>query len=66
MPILLTETGAASNAMASLETLFTSFTGWMGDIVTTMTSSGNEIMLIPVGIMIVGAAIGLAGRLIGR
>ena len=52
--------------MASLGTLFTQFTGWMGSIVSTMTASGNEIMLIPVGIMVVGAAIGLAGRLIGR
>lgn len=54
------------DSMASITTLFTSFTGWMGDIVSTMTASGNEIMLIPVGIMCVGAAIGLASRLIGR
>lgn len=54
------------NGMGSLGTLFTEFTGWMGDIVTTMTAEGNEIMLLPVGIFIVGAAIGLAGRLIGR
>lgn len=52
--------------MTSLTTLFTAFTGWMGDIITTMTKSGNEIMLLPVGIFCVGAAIGLASRLIGR
>lgn len=52
--------------MTSITTLFTSFTGWMGDIVQTMTAEGNEIMLIPVGIMCIGAAIGLASRLIGR
>lgn len=52
--------------MAGLGTLFTQFTTWMGSIVTTMTSDGNEIMLIPIGIFVVGAAIGLAGRLIGR
>lgn len=56
--------GVAS--MSSIGTLFTQFTTWMGSIVTTMTSEGNEIMLIPVGIMCVGAAIGLASRLIGR
>lgn len=55
-----------TTGMTSLGTLFTELTGWMGDIVTTMTKTGNEIMLIPVGIMVVGAAIGLAGRLIGR
>lgn len=56
----------ASNTLAGLSTLFTTFTGWMGDIVSTMTKPGNEIMLIPIGIAVVGAAIGLAGRLIGR
>lgn len=54
------------NAMSSIGTLFTQFTTWMGTVVTTMTAEGNEIMLIPVGIMCVGAAIGLASRLIGR
>lgn len=53
-------------ALTSLITLFTSFTGWMGDIVGTMTKSGNEIMLLPIGIFVVGASIGLASRLIGR
>lgn len=56
----------AVNVMAGLGTLFTQFTTWMGSIVTTMTTEGNEIMLLPVGIFVVGAAIGLAGRLIGR
>lgn len=52
--------------MTGLATLFSTFTGWMGNIVTTMTAEGNEIMLLPIGIFVVGAAIGLAGRLIGR
>ena len=56
----------AANTLAGLTTLFSTFTGWMGDIVGTMTTSGNEIMLLPIGIFVVGAAIGLASRLIGR
>lgn len=52
--------------MAGLSTLFTTFTGWMGDIVQTMTTEGNEIMLLPIGLFVVGGAIGLASRLIGR
>lgn len=56
----------AANTLAGLSTLFTTFTGWMGDVVATMTKSGNEIMLLPLGVFVVGAAIGLAGRLIGR
>lgn len=55
-----------TNAMSGLGTIFTQMTTWMGSIVTTMTAEGNEIMLLPVGIFVVGAAIGLAGRLIGR
>lgn len=52
--------------MASLGILFTQFATWMTELVTTMTSSGNEIMLLPIGIFVVGGAIGLASRLIGR
>lgn len=52
--------------MTGLTTLFSTFTGWMGDIVGTMTTEGNEIMLLPIGVFVVGAAIGLASRLIGR
>lgn len=55
-----------SNSLAGLSTLFTTFTGWMTSIVTTMTTSGNEIMLLPIGVFCVGAAIGLASRIIGR
>lgn len=55
-----------ANSLTSISTLFSEFTGWMGDIVTTMTAEGNELMLIPVGIFVVGAVIGLASRLIGR
>ena len=56
----------AHTALTSLQTLFTSLTGWMSNIVSTVTKSGNEIMLIPIGIFVVGAVIGLASRLIGR
>ena len=52
-------------SMDTLNSLFTAFTGWMTNIVSTMTTSGNELMLIPVGIAVVGGAIGLAKRLIG-
>lgn len=52
--------------MASVGTLFTAITGFMSNIVGTITAEGNELMLIPVGIFVVGAAIGLASRLIGR
>lgn len=50
--------------MESLSTLFTTITGFMGTIVTTIVS--EPLFLLPVGIMVVGAVIGLAKRLIGR
>ncbi len=52
--------------MTGISTIFTALTGFMTNIVTTMTTDGNEIMLLPIGIMVAGAAIGLGARLIGR
>lgn len=53
-----------NTAMESLGTLFTTFTGWMGDLVEVIIA--QPILLLPVGILCVGAVIGLSGRLIGR
>lgn len=55
----------AGNGLASLGTIFSQFTTWMTDMVNTITASGNEILLLAVGIFAVGAVIGLARRLIG-
>lgn len=54
----------ASTGVSVLQELFTLFTGWMGDIVTVITS--NILFLLPIGIFCVGAAIGLARRIIGQ
>lgn len=54
------------DSMSGLTTLFTQITTWMTSMVSVMTAEGNEIMLIPIGIFVVGAVIGLSGRLIGR
>lgn len=53
-----------NTGMESLATLFTTFTGWMGDLVDVIIA--QPLLLLPVGIFCVGAVIGLAGRLIGR
>lgn len=55
----------AAGGLTSLGTLFSQFTSWMTDMVSTITASGNEILLLAVGIFAVGAVIGLARRLIG-
>lgn len=54
----------ASTGLEALGTVFTQFTTWMSSLVTTISST--PLLLLPVGIMCVGAVIGLAGRLIGR
>ena len=53
-------------SMTSLGTIFTQLMTWVGSLLTTITAQGNEILLIPVGIFVVGAVIGLCSRLIGR
>ena len=52
--------------MDSLTTIFQQLMTWVGNLLETITTEGNEILLIPVGIFVVGAVIGLASRLIGR
>lgn len=58
MPLPLT----ADPGMTNLGTLFTQLTGWMANMVSTITSS--PVLMIGLGIMVTGAVIGLAYRLI--
>lgn len=60
------EAEVARNGMTSLGTIFTQLMTWVGNLLQTITAEGNEILLIPVGIFVVGATIGLVSRLIGR
>lgn len=50
--------------MANLRTAFDTILGFMGSMCTTILS--QPIFLLPVGIFVAGASIGLCGRLIGR
>ena len=58
------EGGSTTTGLEALGTIFTQIMSWMGDLVTTIAN--KPILLIPVGIFVVGAVIGLASRLIGR
>ena len=51
-------------AMESLATVFSQLMTWIGSLVTTI--SAQPLLLLPVGIFVFGAVIGLASRLIGR
>ena len=44
----------ATNSLTSLGTIFTQLMTWVGSLLTTITAAGNEILLIPVGIFVVG------------
>lgn len=57
----LSETGTS---MTNLKTAFDFVVDCMETMATTIL--GNAIFLLPVGIYVAGAAIGLCGRLIGR
>ena len=61
MYIMETPTGTG---LESLQTIFTQIMTWIGSLVETIVN--KPILLIPVGIFVVGAVIGLASRLIGR
>ncbi len=54
----------ASTQLDAVKTVFTQIMEWMTSLVTSIASS--PLLLIPVGIFVVGAVIGLASRLIGR
>ncbi len=53
-----------NTSLDSLGQIFTQVMSWVGNLVTTI--AGQPLLLLPVGIFVVGAVIGLAGRLIGR
>lgn len=51
--------------MASIAIVVGQLTDFMSQVITTITKSGNEIMLITISIGMFGGAIGLVKRLIG-
>lgn len=57
------EAATTATGMEALVTIFTQIMAWMTSLVTTIVNT--PLLLIPVGIMCVGAVIGLSKRLIG-
>ena len=53
-----------TSSLTSLGTIFTQLMSWVTSLLTTITASGNEILLLRVGVFAVGAIIGLCKRLI--
>lgn len=61
---MLTVMEVAGTQLDAVKAVFTQIMEWMTSLVTSIASS--PLLLIPVGIFVVGAVIGLASRLIGR
>lgn len=61
---MLTMDATATGSLTALGQAVSQILEWMGTTVTKITS--DPLLLIPVAIFVVGACIGLAGRLIGR
>lgn len=59
-----TEEPVVETGLTALGTIFTQVMSWVGDLVSTIAD--EPLLLLPVGIFVVGAVIGLASRLIGR
>lgn len=65
MPVLLTETvEGGAKSLEAVKTVTDFMWTEIGTVVTTIVST--PLLLIPVGFMVAGAAIGLAKRFIGR
>ena len=60
MPFTLLTAG--SGELSNLGEVWTQFTTWMGNIVSTITQ--HPLLMVGLGIFAVGATIGLAQRLI--
>ena len=54
----------SATQLDAVKAVFTQIMEWMTSLVTSIATS--PLLLIPVGIFVVGAVIGLASRLIGR
>lgn len=61
---MLTVMEVSATQLDAVKAVFTQIMEWMTSLVTSIASS--PLLLIPVGIFVVGAVIGLASRLIGR
>lgn len=62
--MLLEESTTSTSALSTLGEAFDFIAEKLGDMVDVIVA--HPILLLPVGIFVAGAAIGLAGRLIGR
>lgn len=59
-----TEVSAMGSLLAQLKPVVTAVLGYVGDVCTTI--AGQPVLLLTMGILLIGGAIGIFGRLLSR
>lgn len=63
MPVLAAATFDMSSIISAVSAWVTAAIGWVGNFITVITTSGNEILLVGFIIGLVGLGVGLLRRL---
>lgn len=58
------EVSAMGSLLAQLKSVVTAVLGYVGEVCTTI--AGQPILLLTMGILLIGGAIGIFGRLLSR
>lgn len=58
------EVSAMQSLLASLATIVTQVFTWVGNVATTIT--GDPLLLLTTGFLVLGGAVGIFGRLLSR
>lgn len=61
---MLMEVTGMTSIMTSVGDIFTTAISWVGDVATTISATGNEILLLFALLPLVGLGVGLFKRLI--
>ena len=64
MPIVADATSVLTTVLTAIGSVVTSAVGWMSDYLSTITATGNELLLLFVILPVVGLGVGLIKRLI--
>lgn len=63
MPAILTAP-TMSSLLTDLGTVVTQFFSWVGEVATTITTT--PILLLTTGVLMIGAAVGIFGRMLSK
>lgn len=64
MPALLSSDPTMSSLLTDLGTVVTQFFTWVGEVAKTITTT--PILLLTTGVLMIGAAVGIFGRMLSK